>query len=121
MNKKKCYATLVLFLKQLESTYCLNNGAYRLNFYSKLDNTICYSIITSSKNKIEIDNNIFILFSNRQLISNFDFSVDHFLKTYFEDRLAQFFNLDKSQKIDTLVEVLNDVYIDQAVIPTQLL
>ncbi len=121
MNKKQCFSTLIFFLNELETTYSLERGTYRLNFHSKPDNTVCYSIVAVSKNKIKINNNIFVYFNKRNLISTFDFSVNHFLKVYFEDRLDQFFVLNKSQKINSLVDALNEVYIDQAVIPTKLL
>lgn len=124
MNKKKCFLILSEFLGQVEDKYKLQKGDYRISFYVKANTTtVCYSIINATKVPINVSCCTFLYTkNNRVVISNYDFKIHEFVLFYFEGNLLNKYNTLKiSQQIKALTGALNDVYLDQAIIPIQLL
>ena len=122
MNEKECYSVLSEFLDQIENQYCLEKGSYRITFYQRQNVMICFSIIATDKSRIRIENNVFISFEDgRKTNVSYRFRYIDFAKYYFLKNFDQYLVLEASEKTHVLVEALNEIYLDQAVIPTQLL
>ncbi len=122
MNKKQCFQILSEFLEQLEAKYKLRKGDYRLSFYVKPNISVCFTVITLDKVKLKTEADIFLYVRNSKKVSSaFDFKINQFLLLYFEDDLNHYNALKLSQQIKILADALNDVYLDQATIPIQLL
>lgn len=122
MNKKRCFQILSEFLEQVEAKYKLRKGDYRLSFYAKPNISVCFTVITLDKVKLKTEADIFLYAKNSKKVSSaFDFKINQFLFLYFEDNLSHYNTLKISQQIKISADALNDVYLDQAVIPIQLL
>ena len=122
MNEKECYNILSEFLDQIEKLYGLEKGSYRITFYSRQDVMVCFSITAADKSRIRIEDNIFISFvDGRKPKFNSQFKYFKFTEQYFLKNVTQYNSLDASDKVQILTEALNEIYLDQAVIPTQLL
>ena len=122
MNEKECYNVLNEFLDQIEKQYYLEKGSYRITFYPRQDVMICFSVIAADKSRIRVENNIFISFvDGRKPKVYSQFKYFKFTEQYFLKNLTQYNSLDASDMVQILTEALNEIYLDQAVIPTQLL
>lgn len=122
MNEKECYNTISEFLDQIEKQYGLEKGSYRITFYARQDVMVCFSVIAADKSRIRIDNNVLISFSEElQTTVNYRFRYRDFMFSYLNKNLKEFDQLSNADRTLFVMETLNEVYIDQAVIPTQLL
>lgn len=122
MNEKLCYSVLSEVLDQIEKQYFLEKGSYRIAFYIRESTMICFSIIAADKSRIRIENNVLISFVNlRTTIINYNFRYADFMQAYFNKNLDEFNSLKINDRIRLTVETINEVYIDLAIIPTQLL
>ena len=122
MNEKQCYNVLSEFLDQIEKQYSLEKGSYRITFYVKLDLMICFSVILKDKSRAKLDRNMLLTYlDNRDAKVFFSFDYNMYVKCYFKNNVNQFNQLNSIDKTVLVVEALNEIYLDQAVIPTQLL
>lgn len=122
MSEKECYSVLSVFLDQIEKQYCLEKGSYRITFYPRQDVMVCFSVIAADKSRIRIENNVLVSFTEyRKAKFNSQFKYVKFTEQYFLKNLTQYNSLDASDKVQILTEALNEIYLDQAVVPTQLL
>ncbi len=122
MNEKECYNVLSEFLDQIEKQYFLENGSYRITFYTRENTSICFSVIAAGKSRIRIENNVLISFLEElQTTVNYRFRYRDFMFNYLNKNLKEFDQLSTTDRTLFIMETLNEVYIDQAVIPTQLL
>ncbi len=121
MNEKECYSVLSEFLDQIEKQYCLEKGSYRITFYPRQDVMVCFSIIAADKSRIRIENNILISYVHDRIPKvMFKFRHTDFLRIYFKN-INDFYKLDTTDKVEITGEALNEIYLDQAKIPMQLL
>ncbi len=121
MNEKECYNVLNEFLDQIEKQYYLEKGSYRITFYPRQDVMVCFSIIAADKSRIRVESNVLLSYEDsRRPMVNHKFNYTNFLSFYFSN-LNDFYQLKAIDKVKILTEALNEIYLDQAVIPTQLL
>ena len=122
MNEKLCYSVLSEFLDQIEKLHSLEKGSYRITFYVKLDLMICFSVILKDKSRLNLERNLLLSYlDNRDAKVFFIFDYKMYVKYYFKNNVNQFNQLNSIDKTVLVVDALNEVYVDQAVIPTQLL
>lgn len=122
MNKKQCFLILSEFLVQVEDKYKLRRGEYRMRFYVNPNMTVCFSIICLDKVKLKTEADVFLYIKHSRIItSNFDFKINQFLLFYIDSNLNKYTTLKISEQIKTLADALNEIYLDQAIIPIQLL
>ncbi len=122
MNEKECYIVLREFLDQIEEQYFLEKGSYRITFYVKLDLMICFSVVLKDKSRLKLERNLLLSYlDNRDAKVFFIFDYKMYVKYYFKHNMNQFNQLNSIDKTVLVVDALNEIYLDQAVIPTQLL
>ena len=122
MNEKQCYIVLSEFLDQIEKQYCLEKGSYRITFYVISELIICFSVIAHDKKKIKVGSNILISFiSEGNIAVSYGFKYRDFISSYLDKNLKEFDQLSSFERAQFITETLNEIYMDQAVIPTQLL
>ena len=93
-----------------------------ITFYTRENTSICFSVIAAGKSRIRIENNVLISFLEElQTTVNYRFRYRDFMFNYLNKNLKEFDQLSTTDRTLFIMETLNEVYIDQAVIPTQLL
>ncbi len=122
MNEKQCFRLLNELIGQIEKQYYLETGSYRITFYTRQDVMICFSIYDSNKSRIRLKNNVLVLYINQRTTQvNYKFKYADFIEAYFDKKTDEFDNLKIKDQVRLAVEILNEIYLDQAVLSTRLL